>query len=193
MPMPNCYSLSVNGKQKPPKYPELGLRLLITLGAIGAATAHVFMPKLVPDVVSGGLLVLAVLPWLSPLLKSVELTGLGKLEFRVEEVKAQQALLQEQVEGLRFLVSGFVTEWELDHLKKLEGGASFEYRRSLGHDDRFTGELIRLRDFGLIKTRDGQGVRHLPESGDLKRYIEITDRGRTYLRLRNSMAAAPQP
>jgi len=156
------------------------------VAALGGAITHVLLPWLVPDLVSGGLIVVAVLPWLSPLIKSVEVTGLGKLEFRVEEVKAQQALLQEQVDGLRFLVSGFVTEWELSHLTKLDGDAPFEYKRGLGHDDRFTSELIRLRDFGLIAKRNGGFVRDIPESGDLKHYMEITDRGRAYLKLRRA-------
>ena len=133
---------------------------------------------------------MAFLPWLSPLIKSVEVTGLGKLEFRVEEVKAQQALLKEQVEGLRFLVSGFVTEYEFSHLTKLEGDAPFGYRRGLGQDDRFTSELIRLRDFGLITKRGGGFVRDIPESGDLKQYFEITERGKTYLNLRSAFMNA---
>lgn len=70
---------------------------------------------------------MAFLPWLSPLIKSVEVSGLGRLEFRVEEVKAQQVLLKEQVESLQFLVSGFVTEYELSHLTKLQGDSAFEY------------------------------------------------------------------
>ena len=111
----------MNAIQNQPKYPDIGLRVLITFCAIAAASAHVLFSKIVPDVVSAGLIVLAFLPWVSPLIKSVEITGLGKLEFRVEEVKAQQALLKKQVEGLRFLVSGFVTEYEFSHLTKLEG------------------------------------------------------------------------
>jgi len=56
------------------------------------------------------------LPWLAPIIKSVEVAGLGKLELKVEEVKEKQTTLQVEVDGLRFLVSGFVNDWEYSHL-----------------------------------------------------------------------------
>ena len=93
---------------------------------------------------------------------------------------------------MRFLVSGFVTEREFNHLTKLAGDSLFEYRRGAGQDDRFTNELIRLRDFGLISKRNGGFVRDIPESGDLRQYTEITERGGTYLKLRSTLNSAGQ-
>ena len=61
------------------------LKGTITLAALAIVLARVLWPELRVDAVSLGLLALAVLPWLSPLIKSAELPGGWKIEF--QEVK----------------------------------------------------------------------------------------------------------
>jgi hypothetical protein len=63
------------------------LRVLLTLVAVVVAISHATWPGLKIDGVTLGLIGLAVLPWLAPVIKSIELTGVGKIE--LQEVKAQ--------------------------------------------------------------------------------------------------------
>jgi len=128
------------------KDPTSFLRMALTTLAIAVAALHMLYPRFIPDAITAGLIILAFLPWLSPIIKSIEVAGLGKLELKVDEVKEKQTLLQVQVDGLRFLVGGFVSDWEYAHLKKLATEAPFEYQKGANKDDRFINEIIRLRD-----------------------------------------------
>ena len=167
--------------------PAAVLRVVLSAAAVTGAVLHMLFPRFIPDLVTSGLIILAIVPWLSPIVKSIEIAGLGKLELNVEEVKEKQAILREDVDGLRFLVSGFVTNWELAHLKKLASSGPFDYVRGSGKDDRFTNELIRLWDFGLIAKLGDYSLHDMPLSGDLKKYVELTERGKTYLKLREQL------
>lgn len=61
--------------------------IIISVIAAIAAVLHMIFPNVVIDNVTIGLLVVAVLPWLLPLLKSMEFPGGWKLEMR--EMKKQ--------------------------------------------------------------------------------------------------------
>ena len=61
------------------------LRSVITIAALLAAVLHVRFPWVVPDAITAEFLLLAFVPWLAPLIKSVEVTGIGKLELREVE------------------------------------------------------------------------------------------------------------
>lgn len=70
------------------------LRKLVTLGAIVLALIHLFFPSLSIDATTLGLLVIALIPWLAPLVKSLELPGGLKVELQdVQEIadKAEEA------------------------------------------------------------------------------------------------------
>jgi hypothetical protein len=74
------------------------LRLIVTLGALAIALLRLIFPQLTIDAVTLGLLVIAVLPWIAPLIKSLELPGGWKVELReMQQVaaKAQEAGLLE--------------------------------------------------------------------------------------------------
>ena len=64
---------------------ELTIKTLITAGAIGVLVLHAIRPDLRIDLVSLGLLIAAILPWLSSVIKSAEFPGGWKVEF--QEVK----------------------------------------------------------------------------------------------------------
>jgi hypothetical protein len=163
------------------------LRVIVSLAAGVAAAAHMVFPAFIPDAIAAGLILLALVPWLSPIIKTIEVTGVGKLELQVQQVREKQAVLQQEVDALRFLLTGFVTDWELAHLKKLAEPTPFAYQRGSGKDDRFVNELIRLRDFGLISKRIEYSLWDIPLSGDLKEYVRLSDRGRAYLNLREQI------
>src|SRR5215467_14257605 len=67
------------------------LRWGVTTAAVLAAILHVVFPSAVPDAITAGFLILAFLPWLAPLIKSVEVPGVGKIELREVERKAEEA------------------------------------------------------------------------------------------------------
>jgi hypothetical protein len=129
-----------------------------------------------------GLLTIAALPWLASLLQSAELPGGWKLEFR--KLESEQQKQRADLEVLRFLISGFVTDAELIHLQKLAGHAPFPFVRGT-ETPYFLNELRRLRSLGLIEGAPGKGVRMLErEGGDVASYFSVTPRGQEYLRLR---------
>jgi hypothetical protein len=70
------------------------LRVFLTVVAIAVAISHARWPDVKIDGVTLGLVVLAALPWLAPIIKSIELPGVGKIE--LQEVKAQVEELRGQ-------------------------------------------------------------------------------------------------
>lgn len=67
-----------------------GYKIGFTLVALAIFAARILFPKLNIDAVSLGLLVFAILPWLSPLIKSAEIPGVGKIEFRDVRAAAEK-------------------------------------------------------------------------------------------------------
>lgn len=58
------------------------IKLTITIVAALIAATHIFFPKINIDLITVALIALAIIPWLEPLFKSVELPGGLKLEFQ---------------------------------------------------------------------------------------------------------------
>jgi len=78
------------------------LRQVVTLGALALALAHLIWPTLGIDAITLALVALAIVPWLAPLFKSLELPGGWKVEFRDlqrVEAKASEAGLLPRAEG----------------------------------------------------------------------------------------------
>jgi hypothetical protein len=67
------------------------LRAAVTVAALAAAAVHVNFPSVVPDAITAGFLLLAFLPWLASLVKTVEVPGVGKIELREVERQAEEA------------------------------------------------------------------------------------------------------
>lgn len=67
------------------------LRQVVTLGALVLALAHIVFPDAAIDTITLGLIVIAVLPWLAPLIKSLELPGGWKVEFQELQRAASRA------------------------------------------------------------------------------------------------------
>lgn len=76
---------------KPQSVPLRKLRLVVSLGALLLALVHVMWPQLSIDAVALALIVIAVLPWLAPLVKSLELPGGWKVEFQELQKAASRA------------------------------------------------------------------------------------------------------
>lgn len=67
------------------------LRQTVSLGALLIALVHIIWPNLAIDAVALALIVIAILPWLAPLIKSLELPGGWKVEFQELQKAASRA------------------------------------------------------------------------------------------------------
>ncbi len=67
------------------------LRQAVTLGALLLALVHVIWPDLAIDAATLALIVIAILPWITPLVKSLELPGGWKVEFQELQKAASRA------------------------------------------------------------------------------------------------------
>lgn len=56
--------------------------MIITVVAAVAGIAHAFLPSVKIDWITVALIIIAAVPWLGPILKSLEITGIGKVELR---------------------------------------------------------------------------------------------------------------
>jgi hypothetical protein len=67
------------------------LRLVVSLGALVLAIIHLTWPSLSIDATTLALIVIAILPWIAPLVKSLELPGGWKVEFKELQKAASRA------------------------------------------------------------------------------------------------------
>jgi hypothetical protein len=89
-------------------------QLFITLGALIVAFAHLIFPQLVIDGITVTLLAIAVLPWLHPLFKAIELPGGLKVEYQ-ELLKAEK-----EAEDAGLLAPSSTKEGEARHIYAFE-------------------------------------------------------------------------
>lgn len=66
------------------------LRTVISVVAVAAVVVKIVYPSAV-DLITLGLIVFAFAPWLAPIIKSLELTGFGKIELQEIKQKAEEA------------------------------------------------------------------------------------------------------
>jgi hypothetical protein len=108
---------------------------------------------------------------------------------QIAELNSQQRridLLQEQQSAtLKFLVRYLIDGNELKHLLKLNSGE----KSNSQFNDNLAKELRHLRAMGFINNFAGKGITKLQEDGegDLSNYFHITEEGKSYLALRNSL------
>jgi len=79
------------GVDNKPLYDFKFTRILVTLAAIIFGTVHLFLPQLPIDAVMIALLGIAFFPWLNPLIKSIELPGIGRLELNELRRQVEEA------------------------------------------------------------------------------------------------------
>jgi hypothetical protein len=136
------------------------------------------------DEISLVLLVLATLPWLAPFLDSFEFPG--GLRVTMRQVVRRQEDQERLLTAMIFLVTHFVSSYELDHLRKLRSGGPFPYQRTTA----FTAELRRLIGVGLIERQEERTLGGMAEQGDLRDHLRITDDGRRFLDLYDDLRHA---
>lgn len=158
---------------------KFAIKLIVSAAATFLVALRANRPALLPaDAVTVGLLIAVLLPWLGALVDSAEFPGGWKVKFR--ELKDEQARQRYEIDSLRFLMSSFVSNYELEHLTKLASDSPFSYQKS----DPFLAELRRLRSLGLIANQEGKSIAAMPPSGDLTDFFVVTALGRSYLKMR---------
>jgi hypothetical protein len=70
---------------------ETIVAIVITAVALMIVILHNVFPQLKIDGITFGLLILAAVPWLAPLIKSIELPGIGKIELQELKRQAEEA------------------------------------------------------------------------------------------------------
>jgi hypothetical protein len=80
-----------SASSKPPADPIRTLRGLLSLGALLIALAHLLWPSLAIDAVTLVLVMIALVPWLAPIFKSLEFPGGWKVEFQDLQKAAAKA------------------------------------------------------------------------------------------------------
>lgn len=164
---------------------NMSIKIMLSVGAIILLLLHLIWPQLQIDAVTLGLALFAALPWLSSVLESAELPGGWKVEFR--ELAAQQSKQQSDIDMLKFLVGHFVSDHELNHLRRLNSDDMFVIQKD-DSSSFFESEMRRLRALGLIAGYPGKGIRSLFKSdGNVKQHFHITENGRLYLQLRQQV------
>ncbi|HEY9636453.1 MAG TPA: hypothetical protein V6D14_23825 [Coleofasciculaceae cyanobacterium] len=75
-------------------------------------------------------------------------------------------------------ITSLLDENELKHLKRLASDQTYlDYVKQ----QNFKQELRRLRTLGLIETCPGKQIGLIPEQGNLRDYVKLTERGKQYL------------
>lgn len=168
----------------------------ITIGALVILIVHLSYPSLKVDAIGLSLVVLAMLPWLLPLLGHYlssgkilgqEFTFLqGKVQEQGKELQNQRELIQLIYEALR----RSLTKYEYNHLVELESDAPSPCRYS----DFLLNEMIRLCQHGYVSETFDSSVWKMREKGDatfdLKEICQITNDGRKYLDLLRRLQAS---
>lgn len=156
-------------------------RVLSPIVVIAILAARAQWPTLLTDPITLTLMLAALLPWIAIFLKSAKIAG-WEVEF--QEIKKRQDQQQAQLNQiLQFLVRGFVSGFELDHLRKLESDTvPFPFTQTWTAEN-FKQELVRLRTFGLIASKEGKFLHDMfkQQEANVKDYFFITDRGKKYL------------
>ena len=138
------------------------------------------------DAVAVGLIAFGLSPWIARILESFKFGG---VEFKF--VKQQVEIQREEINALKFLITRFISRFELQHLEKFSSKTDFTIDREFYAED-FKRDLEHMRGLGLIKNYPDRGIRTLyGEPGRYKNvhdFFYITDAGKTYLKMRANMS-----
>lgn len=125
------------------------------------------------------LFVLVLIPFLSFIFEKATLPGGWNLEFR--KIQRQQRIQSQEIENIRFLFFHFVSDYEKEHLRKLNSSNRFAYEFRPSFEE----ELRRLLALELIDRHPARGIRSAQRDtspgNDLKEHFYITDKGKDYL------------
>lgn len=92
------------------------LRTIVTLIALVLAFTHAWLPDLSIDHITLVLLAFAIIPWLSPLIKSFEAPGGWKIVLQEEVNRGLEVAAMRTLQRLAALDVQLIEYWEKDHM-----------------------------------------------------------------------------
>lgn len=164
--------------------------IVITLSAIILLTLHIFSPELQIDNIALSLIILALLPWLLPLLKHYLSSGKffgQEFIFLQNTVNKQGEELKNQRNIIEFISEALkrnLTRYESYHLSVLASNkesSNYKYSEYLKND------MMRLCQYGYVEETFFGSTGKMAKKGnarfDLKEFYKITDEGKNYLQM----------
>ncbi len=88
------------------------LRIILSGIALIVALLHLIFPAITIDLITLGFVLLAIVPWLAPVIKSIEITGLGRIELQdlEQRIDAVQGAAESASRKAELAVSPLTTE-----------------------------------------------------------------------------------
>jgi hypothetical protein len=122
--------------------------------------------------------------------------GTGGISARLESLGDRQRRVEDNVAALRVAVAGLVTKFEDAHLNGLAARTPVVVK----FNNHMVGELTRLDAIDFVRPTDPRGLNAIREDHgddqddfDLKRYVEITEKGLHYLAIRATLSETSAP
>lgn len=110
---------------------------------------------------------------------------LRQLEERRHELEAQVKQLEEERRRQPEVLEFILPDVELNHLRAFSEKGEFRYIKQ----PPFLEELRHLRWAGLIRNRPGTTIGGIPDEGNLKDHLELTEKGERFLAHLNGISA----
>jgi hypothetical protein len=154
------------------------LKSLVSLGAAGLVVVHMAWPELRVDAITLGLVIVAVLPWLSKLIESAKFPGGWEIKFRDVQSAVQKVMSDAPVVARTSAAAPktmtFVQVADTDPNLALVGlRIEIEKRiRAIGQKIGITNErsmiriLTRLRENGILRDTSLSGIQELVMAGN---------------------------
>jgi hypothetical protein len=103
------------------------IRKYITLGALTLILLHLIFPELAIDYITLTLIIVAIIPWLAPIFKSLEFPGGWKIEF--QEMKKQvDTMIAKQTESVAFSMKAYSIDKPTMLVIKALGNPDYTWR-----------------------------------------------------------------
>ncbi len=131
------------------------------------------------DITAVALLLLALIPWMSTILTSVDTAAGG---FVLRDIRRTQDSQQDEIDRMKFVFEHLIPAEELRHLQHLADDTPLPYDRGYTRPH-LDAELRRLAGVGLIARKPGKSFSGMGDIGDVRDHFTITDPGRTYLQI----------
>jgi hypothetical protein len=178
---------------------QMTVKWALTAAASVGLAVHLHWPQLKLDAITVGFLLLAFVPWLAPIVKSIEVQGLGKVE--LQDLKREVNRQSSDIQMIKAALKGIVTRFEIDYLRRLARAEPWNCQ----YDPDTYIRLKRLDDMGfvlptlsiegsrrLVRVQELFGDESIPVDKrkwfDMKAYVEITDDGRKYIALYDAVS-----
>lgn len=152
------------------------IKLATSLGATGVIVARLIWPQLKIDAITLGLIIVAVLPWLSSLIESARFPGGWEIKFRnlesaaekvIQEAPPQAAAVGPQAESFRFWAEPdpnlALVALRIEIERRIRALSS---RAGIPEDRSMIRLFNRLREMGVLQAASVSGLQELLAAGN---------------------------